>query len=726
VPSLLTTHRPSALPLSRMRGLSVVAATASAVLALARADLSSEPAALRLLATLTTLALCGHWILGWRRGRFPVAAEPLEAAALLLLLRLSPGDPFVPLFGLVFRSLYGGPAIAAVRYGMWVAALLVGHAPRGGVQLHADLARALGLGLVPVIVHLLSSTLGRLEASERRLASLVRNSTDVVTVVGEDLVVRWQAGSILGVLGYEHGAVRGTSLLDLVHPDDHATLSRCVAEAQPLDGASTRLELRLRHADGRYRHFEVALSNRLHDPSVGGIVLNMRDATERLRLEQELRALAAQREYDALHDPLTGLANRRKLFAELAGSIEHAASDAGALALLIIDLDGFKELNDTLGHQAGDELLAAIRPRLTTGAPGAQLVARLGGDEFAVLLGAGTTLAEATRIAGLLRDAIEQPFRVRGLTVRVRGSVGIAMYPEHGTDVATLVQRADIAMYCAKDKGLGHAVYDATSNEYSTERLSLMGELPEAIACDQLVVVYQPKVDLRTGEITGAEALVRWNHPVHGMLTPDVFLALVEQTGLMPALTLKVLDRALAQCATWRDHGLQLGIAVNLAAPNLVDIGFPDEVARLLLAHGVDAEALTLEVTETIVAADPPRVIDVMTRLRDLGMTLSLDDFGTGSSSLSFLRRLPVQELKIDKSFVLGMTDHPQDAAIVRTITQLAHDLGIAVVAEGIETPDVYERLRRYGCDAGQGFHLGRPMHADALTRLADGRHAAV
>jgi EAL domain-containing protein (putative c-di-GMP-specific phosphodiesterase class I) len=294
------------------------------------------------------------------------------------------------------------------------------------------------------------------------------------------------------------------------------------------------------------------------------------------------------------------------------------------------------------------------------------------------------------------------------------------MYPEHGRDVASLVQRADIAMYGAKTRGVGHELYDAARDSHSTRRLSLMGELPEAIASDQLVVLYQPKADLRTGRLTGAEALVRWQHPAHGLLTPDLFLPLAEQCGLMPALTRRVLHDALAQLTRWDAAGLRLSVAVNLAMQDLVDIALPDEIARLVREHGVDASRLHLEVTETLVAADPPRVVEVLSRLRELGTTLSLDDFGTGSSSLGFLRMLPVHEVKIDKSFVMGMLEHKQDDAIVRTVIQLAHDFGLSVVAEGIETAATAGRLERYGCDQGQGYLLGRPMAADELAGLTD------
>jgi predicted signal transduction protein with EAL and GGDEF domain len=346
-------------------------------------------------------------------------------------------------------------------------------------------------------------------------------------------------------------------------------------------------------------------------------------------------------------------------------------------------------------------------------------VARVGGDEFAVQLPIGTTADEAEVVARALGRAIEEPFRFQGLTLLVRASVGIAMFPDHGRDVETLMQRADIAMYSAKTRGVGSELYSAARDGHSRARLALIGELPEAIESGQIVVHYQPKFDLATGEIAGAEALVRWDHPQFGLLGPGAFIPLAEQTGLMRPLTLRVLDDALAQCARWADEGITMPVAVNLGAPNLLDLGLPGDVAELLAKWDVEPAMLQLEITETIVAADPVRVIEIMKELGALGIALSLDDFGTGSSSLAYLRELPVQELKIDKSFILGMDEDREAATIVETIVDLAHNLGLRAVGEGIETEEAYRLLAASGCDYGQGFLMGRPMPANELTALA-------
>ena len=663
--------------------------------------------------------LDAYWLRGYRRGSFPLVGELAEAAALFAILRLTPGEPFLPLFGLVFRGLYGTPRCAAARYGLWVAALLGAHSDLGAEHVRGDLARAVGLALAPLLMQALSGALRSSEASQRRLRSLVQNSTDVMTVVGADLRVRWQAESIRGALGVDAARIVDQPLLDLIHEGDRAELERYFREAQGKPDHTRAMTVRMRHSDGTDRPFDVVASNRLHDPSVGGFVLNLRDATERVALEAELRALAAQREHDATHDPLTGLANRRKLYARLDAAIAEARAARLKLPLLLIDLDHFKELNDTLGHQAGDQLLQELRPRLMAAVPEADLIARVGGDEFALLLPPGSTAEQAQRAAERILREIEQPFRFQGLTLLVRASAGIAVFPEHGRDVETLVQRADIAMYSAKTRGVGHEVYCASRDGHSRARLALIGELPDAITNGQIVTFYQPKFDLVTGEITGAEALVRWEHPQFGLLGPGAFLPLAEQTGLMRPLTLRVLDDALGQCARWQAEGLEMTVAVILSAPNLLDLGLPGDVAALLERRAVDPGSLVLEITETIVAADPVRVIEILHQLRELGVGLSLDDFGTGSSSFAFLRELPVQELKIDKSFILGIDGDAQAATIVSTIVELARNLGLKAVGEGIETDEARRLLASCGCDYGQGFLLARPLPADEVVALA-------
>jgi diguanylate cyclase (GGDEF)-like protein/PAS domain S-box-containing protein len=703
---------------ARVQLLFLVLAAGASVATLPSIMAEHALVASRLAGSLAAVALPAYWIVGYRRRAFSLALEPLEALALFLVLRAAPGNPVLPLFGLLFRSLYGGFPLAVARYGMWIAALLGAHDARGSLELHADIARALGTGVAPPVMQALRTACERSERSERRLESLIQNSTDIVTVVAGDLVIRWQANSIRNVLGHDPQQMLGTPILDLVHADDCHVLNDYFEEARSEPGLSRTLTARLRHADGGYRHFSVVAANRLHDPSVTGFVLNMRDVSDAWELERELRELAATREHEAMHDPLTGLPNRRLLAAQLDQALVVAQAQGRPLTVMLIDLNRFKELNDTLGHAAGDQLLREIRPRLLDATSEAALVARIGGDEFAVILAPGCGAADAERIAERLRVSLEEPFDVQGLTLRVGASVGIAVYPDQAVDASTLLQRADIAMYSAKKHGVGHEIYDAAYDGHSRQRLALIGELPSAIASGQLVVHYQGKYDLQDGKIVGAEALVRWQHPVHGLLGPEKFVALAEHAGVMHQLTQAVLDSALCQCARWLEQGIDLRVAVNLGAPNLLDAAFPLNVKRLLDKWKVPVSSLQLEITETIVSNDRASMTDVLQRLNALGVTLSLDDFGVGSSSLSFLRHLPIRELKIDRSFITDLDTDDHNAAVVRTIIDLAHNLDIRVVAEGIETNAVRDRLADCGCDEGQGFLLGRPAPAAQLAGL--------
>ncbi|MDT4996256.1 MAG: hypothetical protein QOD45_324, partial [Pseudonocardiales bacterium] len=429
----------------------------------------------------------------------------------------------------------------------------------------------------------------------------------------------------------------------------------------------------------------------------------------------EVRALAESRRL-AQTDDLTGLRNRRHLYARLEEALAEATVGDRSLSLLLIDLDRFKELNDTLGHHAGDLLLQEIGPRLHSAVPEADTIARLGGDEFAVLLfGPRGDLHGALDAGGRIRAALERPFEFEDLTLHIEGSIGIALHPDHASDRETLLQHADVAMYQAKSERSDCEVYAAERDDYSRERLTLMGELRRAIEGDELVVYYQPKADLRTGRVYGTEALVRWQHPARGLLGPHMFLPMAEQTGLMRPLTLYVLRHALAQCAAWSAAGRDLSVAVNLAAANLLDLELAGDVAELLDASGVPAERLQLEITENSVMADPVRAVEVLESLRALGIGISLDDFGTGYSSLAYLKRLAVDELKIDKSFVMDMTTDDDDAVIVRSTVDLAKNLSLRVVAEGVETQEAWDVLARMGCDFAQGFLLSKPVPPDEL-----------
>jgi diguanylate cyclase (GGDEF)-like protein len=424
--------------------------------------------------------------------------------------------------------------------------------------------------------------------------------------------------------------------------------------------------------------------------------------TERLRASRK----------DAVTDELTGLGNRRHLLARLDRSIADAERGGSELALLLIDLDGFKELNDTLGHHAGDEVLRQIGPRLSEVLRAGDTLSRLGGDEFAVVLHPGDEAAASA--AGLrLRAALEQSFRVGGIRVHIDASVGIAMFPEHARDGLGLLQRADVAMYEAKRMRTGHEVYLSSRDHHSRQRLALIGELHGALQAGQLVLHYQPKADLSTRAVRSVEALVRWEHPERGLLGPNEFLPLMEQSGLGRALTAFVIDLALAEMT---EAGLDLTVAVNLGPADLLDLGFPAEIERLLGRRGFAPEHLELEVSEDVVMADVERTTDVLSGLRGTGVRTALDDFGAGRAALGHIKHLEVDTLKIDRAFVMRLAEDERDAAIVHSLVDLGARLGIHVVAEGVENRATWTHLADWGCGEAQGYFVGRPMAADELT----------
>jgi diguanylate cyclase len=445
--------------------------------------------------------------------------------------------------------------------------------------------------------------------------------------------------------------------------------------------------------------------------SAGAVVAALGRTVLTLR---EVRSLAESRR-QAHTDDLTGLPNRRSFQRELERYTREAQANGEALALMLIDLDGFKELNDTLGHHAGDLVLEQLGPRLTGAIRTGDFLARLGGDEFAVLMPGVSGEESSVRAAERVRTALRAGFTLAGMTIHIDASAGIALFGEHADDGDTLLQRADIAMYQAKGEQASCRLYDATRDRYSRDRLELTGQLRDAIEADELVVYFQPKVDMVGGAPVGAEALVRWQHPERGLVPPTEFIPLAEQTGLMQPLTLFVLERSLAACRRWHASGRDLSVAVNVATANLFDREFPAAVGRLLLASGVHPSKLVLEITENSVMTDPQRGGAVLGELRDLGVELALDDFGTGYSSLSYLARLPVSELKIDRSFVMDLMVRSNEV-IVSAVGDLARNLGLRLVAEGVEDLPTWRRLRTHGCHEAQGYYLAKPMPENELA----------
>jgi diguanylate cyclase (GGDEF)-like protein len=436
------------------------------------------------------------------------------------------------------------------------------------------------------------------------------------------------------------------------------------------------------------------------------------------RLIDRLRRQAIDSEHSALHDPLTGLPNRTLFRRGLEDVLAHSSEGDGRAAVLIMDLDRFKEVNDTLGHRNGDLLLIEVAARLAR-VVDVGMLARLSGDEFAILLmnaDESTAIGMAHRIGKALHEA----FVIDDLTLEIGASIGIALTPEHGADADSLMRRADVAMYLAKAEDSGCEVYDPQRDEYSFDRLALVPQLRRAIEAGELIVEYQPKVHLGTGRIDGAEALVRWPHAQHGVLAPDTFVPLAEHTGLIRLLTRAVLRTALADCRKWRDLGLELTVAVNVSARDFSTETLPAEIAALLREFDLPGSTLEIEITESAIMLDPSRAEALLRQLTAVGVSIAVDDFGTGYSSLAYLKRLDVAQLKIDRSFVTGMTRDAKDLAIVRSVIELAHNLGLKTVAEGVEEEGTRIALSELGCDSAQGYYFGRPMSADQFADVAD------
>jgi len=420
--------------------------------------------------------------------------------------------------------------------------------------------------------------------------------------------------------------------------------------------------------------------------------------------------------HQALHDELTGLPNRNLLYDRLQQAINLWHRAQKTVALLIMDLDRFKEINDALGHQSGDEVLVQTARRLREALRGTDTVARLGGDEFALLLPTGDA-QQATQLANKVLKALEPPYQINGIAIDVKASVGIAVYPDHGNNADDLIRHADMAMYQAKQQGSGFTVYAAESDANSLNRLTLQAELRHAIQNDKLALYYQPQVDLASGSVIGVEALLRWNHPQKGFIPPDEFIPLAEKSGLISMLTELVLNKAFHQCNIWQQAGIHLTIAINLSARNLHDTRLPSHISRMLSALKIPADRIHLEITESAMMVDPAKAKQILDGFDDIGLGLAIDDFGTGYSSLSYLKRLPVDVIKIDKSFVLDMTKDENDASIVRATIDLAHTLGLRVVAEGVEDRETWSALQKLGCDIAQGYYISRPVPAEELVR---------
>src|SRR5215472_1765941 len=427
-------------------------------------------------------------------------------------------------------------------------------------------------------------------------------------------------------------------------------------------------------------------------------------------------AVSVQREHQAHLDELTGLANRKLLIRQTNEALADAARSGARAGFLLLDLDRFKEVNDTLGHAVGDRLLRIVAHRLTHSVRPGDLVARLGGDEFAVLLPSVREVSAAREVASRLRDALSEPIRMEGMSFEIEASVGIALYPDDATGFELLMQHADVAMYLAKERRSGVERYVAHSDRNSPARLALLGDLRRGMDRDELELHYQPKVVLATGRTAGMEALVRWQHPVRGLMTPEEFVPLVEQSYLMRDLTFQVVDRAMAQASEWRHEGMPVQVSLNVAARDLLDASLAETIGRGLERYELPPEALLLEINERVLTSEPAYAAAAVEALNAVGVALSLDDFGTGYSSLVRLKRLPVSEVKIDASFISRLLDSADAEVIVQSIVDLVRALDIDSVAEGVESAEIAAALRVMGCKAAQGWHFSKPLNAASAT----------
>ncbi|CAA9337416.1 MAG: diguanylate cyclase/phosphodiesterase (GGDEF & EAL domains) with PAS/PAC sensor(s) [uncultured Nocardioidaceae bacterium] len=555
--------------------------------------------------------------------------------------------------------------------------------------------------------------------SEAHFRSLIQNAADVIVTVDRDFAVRFQTPSAYSLLGWEPAETAGRPLHELVVSEDDVrayTLLRRAAAAKDRGPASVHGELRLADRNGEPRVFEVSCSNLLDDPHVHGIVVTLHDVTDRRRLETQLK-------HQAFHDPLTELPNRSLFLDRVERALARRGRHGEGVAVMLIDLDDFKLVNDTRGHGVGDALLVQVAERLRRTVRDEDTCARLGGDEFAVLMEGLTSDAESEQFAERISFALRQSFTVEGESVSAGASIGVAT-TEHAKDATDLLRQSDLAMYAAKDAGgSSTARYRPSMQDTMHARAQLARDLERAIRDHEFVLHYQPVVSLDDGRLLGAEALIRWQHPERGLLLPGGFIDAVERSELAIALGQWVIEEAVAQAARWREAGTvgpDFRVNVNVAPRQLADPGLVDAVLATLERHHLPPEGLVLEITERVLAGNEPETIEVMNRLHRAGVRLVLDDFGTGYSALSYLRRFPVSGLKIDRSFVSGLNTSADDAALVEAIVRLAQTFDLDLVAEGVETGSQSLILSRLGCRKAQGYLFAPPLPAGDIThRLA-------
>lgn len=631
-------------------------------------------------------------------------AAPLAADADTVLPRIR---PFTIVPYLAVACAYG--LLVAVARELWdhpIGGLIIGAVVLTGVVVARQIIA------VRENVRLLGAQ--ALQQSEARFRALAQHSSDVIVIVDADANIQYHTPSLECVFGYRSADILAVRILDLVHPDDRAHAQAFFRQTLARPGVSPPVEWRMRHMDGSWHYAETIGNNLLHDPNVGGVVLNTRDVSERKGLEQQLA-------HQAFHDALTRLPNRALFTDRLEHALVCAQDSHQHIAVLFLDLDNFKFVNDSLGHAAGDDLLIEVAQRLRQCVRPGDTLARLGGDEFTILLEAVGDEYAAEAVAQRIWNALQTPFTIDGQVVFTSASIGIALSTAACCGADELLRAADIAMYRAKMGGKAHAmVFDESMTTDASQRLALETDLRRALERDEFVVVYQPLVHLASQRVLGAEALVRWHHPTRGVIPPNVFIPLAEETGLILPLGRWVIVEACRQARTWHsdDPASPPCVSVNLSARQFRHPQLVGDIAAVLRETGLPAHRLTLEITESMLMAQEETTLRSLTALKQLGIKLAIDDFGTGYSSLAYLKRFPIDILKIDRSFVERIEHDAGDSAIVHTIVTLAKTLNLAVTGEGIETAAQLAHLRALDCDVGQGYLFSKPVPAQQIAAV--------
>jgi diguanylate cyclase (GGDEF)-like protein/PAS domain S-box-containing protein len=695
---------------------------------------------------LAGLVLATAGVVAWAYARWPEEQVGrslhmrvgVQTAAMLVMLYATGWGPALALmfvFVVADNVRHSGSGAARTAVDWSLAAIALGQL---GIQLGwvpdlLGVPAAHGIAVIGAItllsvaqrIHLLTERkeLAEEEAAEReqRFRSLVAHSSDVILVIGPDTVITYQSPSAAPVLGYPDDTLLGRRFGSLVHPSDLERVITSVQDMLASPGERTLVECRVRHADGHWVTVESNCQNLVHDPTIAGFVVNSRDVTDR-------KALEAQLHQRAFYDGLTGLSNRHLFRDRVDQAVARAQRRDEPFAVLFLDLDGFKNVNDTLGHPAGDALLRVVAERIGSAIRGHDTAARLGGDEFAVLVESMRDRSDAARVAERILAELREPISLDGTIVTIDASVGIAISDKESrqqeeylrSDTDAIMRNADIAMYMAKNAGKGrYEIFEPAMHVEVVERLKLEADLQRAVEEGQFQLHYQPIVDLETQTPVGAEALIRWEHPERGIVSPAAFIPLAEETGLIIPIGRWVLREACRQTVAWNDEFVDrpaLRISVNVAPRQLANGDLVTDVRAALDESGLDPELLTLEVTESALVNDVAQSVATMKQLKALGVKLAIDDFGTGYSSLAYLQNFPFDVLKIDRSFIDGLTRGTQSPAVVRAIVDIGRTLKLATVAEGIEHGEQLDRFRELHCTYGQGYLFARPQRAEEVA----------